>query len=267
MPNLLKYLTLRELERHHYQQLARQCHLSPDLPPTRSLHGLVPRPAFADRLPPLIAVTAYSTPLAHLAIRDRVTGDFFKQPATQRQKLILLNHNVTYASRLIVDNRFRRQGLGRHLLEQTLPLQQTPIVETLFPWDFRVDLLQSLDFTAHYNPPPPHYQRLREALTRCRINPALYHHPESVHRRIESLPLRRHTYCLNQLASFVARHRSKRHPTHSLERTAFVLSKLNYPTAYLIRMDPRSPVTAQISLLKTGDPHHTVPSPPKTPIS
>lgn len=265
MPNLLKYLTIRELQRRDYQQLARQCHLSPDLPPTTALYGLVPKPEYAQRLPALVAVTTYSTPLAHLRIRDIATDNYFQQPTTQREKLILLNQNVTYASRLVVDNRFLRQGLGRHLLEQTLPLQQKPIVETLCQYDFRVPLLQSLGFTLHINHPPPHYHRLRHALAKCRIHPALFEHPETVHRRIESLPPSKHTYCLNQLASFVARHRSRRHAAHSLDRTAFVLSKLNYPTAYLIRIHPDHPIAHVAAATPTKDSTHS-PHPPISPI-
>lgn len=252
MSDLLNRLTIRQLRRRDYQQLALQCHLSAQLPPTTALYALTPRPRYATSLPPLLAIVAYATPLAHLRIRDTVTSNYFQQPPTRSDRLKLLNKSISYLCRLVVDNRFHRRGLARHLLDQTIHLSGKPIVELLTPHNFLVPLFVSLGFHLYLNPPPHHYQTLRHVLAKLRIHPNLYAQPETVHKRIDALAPKLQRYAKWQLAEFVARHRSKRYAQYSLAQIAFVLSKLDYPTAYLVKIHPNHPLNPGTPTIHTN---------------
>ncbi len=77
-----------------------------------------------------IGIITCGMPLLNCAARHQATGDFFRIP-DKRLRLERLNRYVRRISRLIIDPRFRGLGLAAHLVRQTMPLLNVPMVEAI----------------------------------------------------------------------------------------------------------------------------------------
>lgn len=222
-------------------------------------------PQWADSFPPLPAAAAFSTPLPNLRIRNSITSDYFNKIPDLDARNHHLNRHVSYLARIIVDSRCRLRGLATRLLELSFPHIKKPLIETLFPPDYRIPLFQSLGFRLIANPPPRKHHMITAQLRLCRIPPEIWPFPDILHDCINRLPDSTRKTLLWKISEFLAAYRPSRKLSHSLTRTRHLSERLAYPTVYAYLLRPDAPTPLKKSIQNRGDPHHTVQSSPTKP--
>lgn len=246
------------LDDYHY--------LNTPLPPHKYIYTVRPRPANprttvtgfngpAHGHASLVAVIVYSTPLRDLKARTTATASYFKQPTTLKERLELINKNILYVSRLVVDPRYRRLGIADWLWRETLKLQTVPVVESLTMLPVRKDWLESLGFSLYYSPTPQSIRRLKKAFKKAHLTGSCLKIPQVAQKRIDALLTDEKIKLERSLHDFLHQYRSHEHMPDSIERTAYILSKLPYPNAYLIWLNPhleQNPITEWINKRKSG---------------
>ncbi len=221
------------LAQYHYRK-------EPPAPPeqifkirgTKETEGAFPDP---------IAIILYSMPIINLHGRSIATNRYFRKPRTDIGKLRLVNQKIRYISRLIVDPRFHKQGLGSWLLKDTLERQTVPIVETLTPIDFTNKIFQKNGFKLYHSAAPEWYRRFTDALTKVRVRLENIYCPPAIHFQLQHLPARQKGFIEKEILLFVAHFHHRKGMKKSLDRTIYFCSKLPYPQAYLIWHNPRVP--------------------------
>lgn len=229
------------LKNYHY--------LNTPLPPHKYIYTIRPKkadpretlsgfsgPAYGHAS--LIGVIVYSTPLRDLQARTKATRGYFKQPATMSERLKLLNKNVLYVSRLVMDPRYRRLGLADWLWRETLQLQTVPMVESLTPLPMRKEWLKSLGFELFYNRTPDSIRKVKNALTKAHITGSALSVPQISQKRIDCLLSDERIKLEHSLHEFLSKYRSHEHMPKDLQRMMFILSKIPYPNGYLIWLNP-----------------------------
>lgn len=182
-----------------------------------------------------IGLMVYSPPFPNLKPRNTATNNFFNMNPSQSDRLKILNKQITYASRLIIDPRYRKLGLGTWLLKETLELQDYPIIETLSPIDFTNQMLIKLGFELHYNPAPVWYRLFIFEMESLCIWNNLFNHPKTVMYRINCLTKRKRIIAEDVFNRFVDHFQKRRSKPFSLEKVTYALTKIPYPEAYLIK--------------------------------
>lgn len=247
--DLKSQLSIEEGTKKDYFVLDQFHCLNTPLPPVKKIYTIRPRPAterwyckgfqgpaygHAD----LIGVIVYSSPLRDLRARTKATDGYFKRPTTTSEQLRLLNKNVLYVSRLVLDPRYRRLGLADWLWRETLKLQTVPIVESMTPLPVRKEWLESLGFKIYYNPTPQSIRKLKKAFAKAKINPKCWNCAEIAQRRIDALVHDDKVKLDRSLHHFLSNYRQHEHDPNSIKRTMYILGKLPYPNGYLIWFNP-----------------------------
>jgi len=194
---------------------------------------------FRDNFPDPIGIICLSMPIVNLHGRTVATKRYFRQARTDIGKLRLVNKKIRYVSRIIVDPRFHKRGLGSWLLRDALERQTVPIVETLTPIDFTNKIFQKAGFKLYHTPSPDWYQRFTKALTEVHVDLDSISCPPVVHYRIQNVPAGQKKFIENEILRFIEHFRHRKGMKNSPERTAFFCSKIPYPQAYLIWFNPR----------------------------
>jgi len=207
------------------------------------------RKAFPDP----IAVIVYRMPLPDLRARTKATNGYFHAPKTQSERLTLVNHNIRYIARIIVDPRFRRLNLATELLLESLKRQTVPIVETLIPLDWTNKLFLKAGFKLYPTPAPTWYRRFTAMLKTIGLDDWNTLLPSTLHERLESLDDNQAGIAEHEIQQFLRHFRHRRTMQPGIERCKYILSKISFPEAYLIWHNPRVPLetlvlTAQVPL-------------------
>lgn len=227
--------------REDYKILAHYHYRPEPLGPIDHIFKTVGVPACEGAFPDPIAVIVYSMPLPHFGARNTATNKFFLKERTDIGRMRLVNQKIRYISRFIVDPRFQKIGIGTKLLQETLKRQAVPIVETQTPIDFTNKIFQKAGFHLHYTKTPANYVRFLETLKRIGLNEQATSCPSAVHFRINSLSAQKREWFEKEITAFTNPFRHRKNMPHCLERTAYLCSKLPYPTAYLIWHNPTVP--------------------------
>lgn len=209
--------------------------------PVTQIYKIVGTAETKGAFPDPMAVIVYRMPLPDIRPRHTATKGYFKRPASQSDRLKLVNEKIQYIARLIVDPRFHRRGLASILLKDSLERQNVPIIETLTPIDFTNKIFQKAGFKLFQTPAPPWYRRLTDMLFLLGLTEQSLTVPLIVHNRISSLQGQSSEHVEKEIHLFLKHYRHRESMPHSFERTEFILSKLPYPQAYLIWFNPRVP--------------------------
>lgn len=248
--DLKSQLTIQEGTKRDYLVLNDYHYLNTPLPPIKKIYTIRPKPATehwycsgfqgpAYGHASLIAVIVYTSPLRDLRARTVATSGFFKQPATLSERLRLINKNILYVSRLVVDPRYRRLGLADWLWRETLKLQTIPIVESLTPVPVRTSWLESLGFQLYYSQTPAPIRKLKNAFKKAHITGSCLSIPEVAQRRVRCLLKDERIQLDRSLHDFLSKYRHREHMDKDLKRMIFILSKIPYPNGYLIWFNPK----------------------------
>lgn len=240
---LHQQLFLSETTHRFFLRLAHYHPVKQAAPIFKYIYGLFPKPPWSKVHPHPVAVIVYAPPVPSLRARARALRGQINFPRDRKQNLRLVNANILYISKLIVDPRYHNLGLATWLLKETIALQHVPYIESLTPIDYTNKIFAHCGFTTLYNPAPPYYARLVTALTAAGVGAALYDHPHQVNLRIERMPAEQKAIVLYEMQRFANHFKSHGSGPHSLERTAYILGKLSYPQAYHL-YTTNNPVTS-----------------------
>jgi len=227
------YADYQKLSQYHYQ--------AESIKPTKMILKAVGSGKYRHILPDPIGVNVFKCPLPNLHSRNIATKNYYLNIKDESQRLRTINHDITYACRLIVDPRFWRLGIGTLLLKDGLDRQTCPIVETLTPIDFTNKMLQKAGFKLYMRRTPKWYAVMKNALLATGLTEQSFQCPSVVHYRLLHLRDKAQAQMEKSIHSFLSHFRSHDHLENSLERTTYLLYQLAYPKAYLIRFNPNLP--------------------------
>lgn len=214
----------KELAKYHYRNLKTG--------PFTNIFALKPKQdSFLDVK--TIGVIVYSLPNPGLELRNIATGNFFVG-LDRRTQISLLNKTVRRISRLIIEPRFRGLGLACHLVRQTMPLVNVPIIEASGIMGAVNPFFERAGMTAYSSPPKTSSVRMIEALYSVGIDESLFIDPARVHQEIKLLTIKKHKFIEKEFRIFLKSFGNKRYVCPSPERTQFVLSKLTERPMYYI---------------------------------
>lgn len=224
-----------------YHKLAEYHYRSGPIKPTTQIYKINAIDKCHNSFPDPIAVIVYRQPIPDIRPRYTATKRYFKQKTNLSERLKLVNEKIQYIARLIVDPRFRRIGLATWLLKDSLERQTVPIVETLTPIDFTNKIFQKAGFKLYRTPAPPWYHRFTDALYTLGLQDWDNLKPITLQNRINHLKDPEAKWFDNEICRFVYHYRHRKDMLPGIDRTAFILTKIPYPEAYLIWFNPRVP--------------------------
>ena len=240
---LKDHLQILPGDRDHLERLAHLHYIKERVACPTLINTIQPKQTHALKFPPLIGVLAHQAPLPQLRARNLATNNFFAKITDKTLRLQKITDMISYGSRLIIDERFRREGLATWLMEFTLDHMDKPLVEILLPYGYMVPTFQRLGFRLYRNPMPTWYSRMIDALISVGLTRQSFTCPPVVHHRLTTLTRLNKTHIHKEISRFL-----KHFPKHpddgdTLERTSYMLRKLNYPTCYMLWRNPRKPKT------------------------
>jgi GNAT superfamily N-acetyltransferase len=194
---------------------------------------------FTNSFPDPLAVIVYMVPIREWTTRNIATDNYFLNWPRGGLRQSVVNRKVTYLARIIVDPRFHKQGIASYLLGETLKLQDVPLIETMTPIDFTSSMFVKVGFKLYFQPTPERYTRCQNAFLSVGISRELWHVPETVQFRIDSLSKHPHAFIHKEIKTFIHTFHHHEYMTPGLDRTKFLLSKIIYPNAYLLWKNPR----------------------------
>jgi len=236
MPNIIevvngKFEDYRKLKEYHYVRT--------DPVSVTGIWKLQARYPYTKDFPNPIGVVVYMSPIRDITTRNTATDNHFKQYKSMSEKLKAVNRNIVYLSRIIIDPRFHRYGLGTKLLSESLIFQTKPLIETLTPIDRYLPLFKKCGFELFLNPTPERYRLLKKTLTRCGIPEQLYNQPEVAQIRIDSLNHHKRAEINRVMRKFVSTWYHHENDRPGLEMTRFALEHIEYPNCYLLYRNPK----------------------------
>ncbi len=185
-----------------------------------------------------IGVIVYSTATLGQQLRNIATNNFFIG-FDQRTQLALLNKYVRRISRLIIEPRFRGLGLAKHLVRETMPIMNFPIIEAVAVMGIVNPFLEKAGMKAYKAPEKTANIRLKEALSAVGIEQEFWIDPVTVQERIERLPHKLAKFIEAEFRLFLQSYADRRYSRPSLKRTTFVLNKLTDRAVYYIWFNPK----------------------------
>lgn len=230
-----------------YKKLAPYHYQTGTIKPVTNIYKIKARGRYVKNFPDPIAVIVYRMPLIDLRARTNATNGFFKRPTTRSKQLKLVNKHIRYLARIIVDPRFRKLGIATKLILDTLHLQDCPIIETVTPIDFTNNLFLKTGFQLHFQPQHPRYTKFENALLSTGLTDHDLSSPETVQKRIDKLGTQQSKYIESQINQFIHTFRRQQNMPPGIERTKFVLSKLAFPSSYLIWFNPKFAIADEIA--------------------
>ncbi len=243
--DIKQHLVIEQTTKKMYERLAPYHYVRRDIGFYKTIWGVFPRFGHKTQYPHPVAVTVYSPPLPNLKSRNRALNGIMPTFPTASDRLHWLNKNVLYASRLIVDPRFRGKGIALWLAQETLCAQPYRIIETLTPIDQANELCERIGFISYHNPTPAFYSRLINALRQAHIGLELYKHPRLFHRRVDLLPVPQRELVLHELQRFVDHFKNHNCQPHCLERTVYIIDKLWYPHTYHVFFNEKAEISSR----------------------
>ena len=180
-----------------------------------------------------IGVIVYSMPNPSLELRNIATNNFFTGLDRSTQ-IALLNKTVRRISRLIIEPRFRGLGLASHLVRETMPRLNIPIIEASGIMGMVNPFFERAGMASYKAPLKTSAARLTEALNSVAIDESLFIDPQQVHQKIESLPVKEREFIEREFRVFLKSFGNKRYSVTSPRQTRFVLTRLTERPIYYI---------------------------------
>jgi hypothetical protein len=219
-----RYDDYKELARYHYRDAKTG--------PFTNIFTLEPKQhSYLDAK--TIGVIVYSMPNPCLELRNVATNNFFTG-LDRNTQIALLNKTVRRISRLIIEPRFRGLGLAAHLVRETMPLLNMPIIEASGVMGMVNPFFERAGMAEYRAPLKTSAVRLIEALNSVAIDESLFIDPIQVHQKIESLGIIERKFIERELRVFLKSFGNKRYSVTSPERTRFVLTRLTERPTYYI---------------------------------
>jgi len=242
-----------------YDKLAHYHYRPEPLNPSTHVFSIRGIRSARKHFPDPIGVVVYRMPLVKMSARNRATNDFFKKEKSLSKQLTVINKHIRYLARIIVDPRFHHQGLGSRLLRESLERIDFPIVETCTPIDRYNQMFVNNGFKLHFTPESLKYTRMKQTFKKLGLSDQALSQPHFVHERLCRLGRARVDYVETEIRKFLSSFKWHEKLKPGIKRTTYLLSKLDYPQAYLIWFNPAFPNVYDCDI--SDDTKHT-PTPP-----
>ncbi|MDT8302300.1 MAG: hypothetical protein RQ760_12510 [Sedimentisphaerales bacterium] len=180
-----------------------------------------------------IGVIVYSMPSPRLELRGKATDNFFSgfDKGTQ---LGLINKNIRCISRLIIEPRFRGLGLAKRLVQQTMPKMNVPIIEAVAVMGRINPFFEKAGMRPFTSKPSQRFAQFIKALSIIGIEGNDLIDPQKVQRRLSRLKDEKNEFIEREIKRFLKSYGRRRNMPPGLERTRFILSRLNTRPDYYI---------------------------------
>jgi hypothetical protein len=173
-----------------------------------------------------------------LELRNFATGNIFNGLGRNvRQQLI--NSNIRIISRVIIDPRFRGLSLASWLVEQTMPLVEFPIIESLAVMGHVNSFFEKAGMTAYHPKKNARTEILKEALSLVGIQSRDLIDARLVRRKIEKLKPDARRFIDLQISSFLTAYGNKLSERPLIDQVTFVLSRLGERPVYFLWFNPK----------------------------
>ena len=181
----------------------------------------------------ILGVIVYSIPSPRLEIRSLVMDNFFIGFDKDTQ-LGLINKNIRCISRLIVDPRFRGLGLAQRLVRQTMPKMNVPIIEAVATMGWINPFFEKAGMKSYTSKPSQPFTQFIEALSIIGIEDKDLIDPQMVQRKLSRLNQEETGFIEREIKRFLKGCGRRRNMHPGLERTKFILSRLNTRPVYYL---------------------------------
>ncbi len=185
-----------------------------------------------------VGVIVYTTPRPALELRNIATGGLFTGFDRYTQ-LGLVNKNIRFISRVIIEPRFRSLGLASRLVRETMPRLNVPIVEALAVMGRVSPFLERAGMKAYQAEIPRRCVQLIEAFSTVGIEQTQLIDAQEVQHRLQQLPTRQAKFMEDETKRFLQAYSGRRDMAPGPERTRYILSKLTDRPVYYIWFNPR----------------------------
>ena len=180
-----------------------------------------------------IGVIVYSMPSPRLELRGTATDNFFSG-FDRNTQLELINKNIRCISRLIIEPRFRGLGLAKRLVQQTMPKMNVPIIEAVAVMGQINPFFEKAGMRPFTSKPSQRFAQFIEALSIIGIEGKDLIEPQKVQRRLSQLNGEKNEFMEREIKLFLKSYGRRRNMPPGLERTRFILSRLNARPVYYI---------------------------------
>ncbi|MHC4533507.1 MAG: hypothetical protein ACYS6K_06105 [Planctomycetota bacterium] len=181
----------------------------------------------------ILGVIVYTMPYVGLEIRSLVMDNFFIGFDKDTQ-LQLINKNIRCIGRLIIEPRFRGLGLAKRLVQQTMPKMNVPIIEAVAVMGRINPFLRKAGMRPFTSKPSERFAQFIEALSIIGIEGKDLIDPQKVQRRLSRLNGEKNEFIEREIKCFLKGYGRRRNMPPGLDRTRFILSRLNTKPVYYI---------------------------------
>jgi len=181
----------------------------------------------------ILGIVVYSMPFLGLELRSLVMNNFFCGFDKDTQ-IELINKNIRCISRVIIEPRFRGLGLAQELVRQTMPKMNVSIIEAVAVMGRINPFLEKAGMKPYTSKPSKHCTRFIEALSIIGIEDKDLIDPQKVQRKLSRLNAEQTDFIEREFKHFLKGYGNRRNMPAGLERTRYVLSRLNARPVYYV---------------------------------
>ena len=218
------------LSRFHYRQNFACPHVAiyvmKDMHPARA------------RVAGVVGVIVYTMPAPQVALRNAATGGVFCGFGDQRLQLQMVNKYVRCISRVIIEPRYRGLGLASWLVVETMPRLGVAVIEAMAVMGAVHPFFEKAGMKRYEAKPTAGGVQLIEALGMVGINEQEFIDPQRVQDKFDSLTGCEADFIEQQIAGFLQHYGKRSRMAGGIERTRYVLGKLNPRPVYYIWFNP-----------------------------
>ncbi|MHC4757323.1 MAG: hypothetical protein ACYTE8_01570 [Planctomycetota bacterium] len=186
----------------------------------------------------VVGVIVYTMPSCGLELRNTATGGVFSG-LDRKTKMSVVNEYVRCIGRVIVEPRFRGLGLASRLVRETMPLVDFPIIESLAVMGFVHPFFEKAGMKAYRGPEARRCLQMKEAFSFVGIEEDALIDAEAVHNKAAILEREKKVFVDKQMLEFLRSYGKRRYERSGLERTRFILSKINFRPVYYYWVNPK----------------------------
>jgi len=185
-----------------------------------------------------VGVIVYTMAGPVLEMRNVATDNFFADLDRDTQ-LALVNKNIRRISRVIIEPRFRGLGLASHLVHETMPRMNVPIIEAVAIMGWVNPFFEKAGMTAFASEQPARTVQLIEAFSFLGIEAEQLIEPDKVQQKLDRLSLTETEFIERAVHRFLKSHGRRRDMLPGLERTRYILTQLTARPVYYIWFNPK----------------------------
>lgn len=181
----------------------------------------------------IIGVIVYSMPFLGLELRSLVMDNYFGG-FDKSTRLELINENIRCISRVIIEPRFRGLGLAKKLVQETMPKMNVSIIEAVAVMGRINPFLEKAGMRPYTSKPSQHFVRFIEALSIIGLEDRDLIDPQRVQHKLSQLESDKTEFIEREIKHFLKGYGNRRNMLPGLERTRYILSRLNTRPVYYV---------------------------------